>query len=256
MKKLILSILLVAGLFGEEDISYKISGKIGSEYTVKFITYFEDNVTKYLGYADTHHKEEIEVQSGDYNISIPLTYTKISSNPNNLGGRKFKITGMELRITTKNAKGMYSVFPILGYTSNNGGEVCDYNHGFVSAAQNFLNLQKTGKPIYSGFTNENGYEVIKGYKSYSFMPSRFITSKSIFRLTPKSDFICDTKGLFSVSASLCQMKALLDTNGGLYHYIGEEKDNCHSLTHPDFGVDKIENSSLVINVSHEKINDF
>ena len=68
MRRFVIGILLTTCLFAEEDIKYSISGRIEPEYTVKFITYFEDNVTKYLGYADTHHKEEVEVKSGDYNI--------------------------------------------------------------------------------------------------------------------------------------------------------------------------------------------
>jgi hypothetical protein len=245
MKKLILSILLVAGLFAEEDISYSISGNIGSEYKVKFITHFRDQNKKCRGSDLT---KEIEVKSGDYNISIPLTH----HNENSDLCYDYVFNKLEMRI--KNSDG-YSIFPILGDYQGNSMEICLGDNNFTSEHMQQLRKEQTAAPIYSGFS-KYGQEGFRQFKSYSFMPKKLRTSKSIFRLTPKTDFICDTKGLFFASASLCQMKALLDTNGGLYHYIGEEKDNCHSLTHPDFGVDKIENSSLIINISHEKINDF
>ncbi len=245
MKILILSILLVTGLFAEEDISYSISGNIGSEYTVKFITSFRDQNKKCRG---RDLMKEIEVKSGDYNISIPLAH----HNENENLCYEYVFNKLVMRI--ENGDG-YSIFPILGDYAGHGIMRCLGDNNFTSEYMQKLQKEQAAKPIHSGFIRENR-EGYSDFRSSAFLPKKYKTNKAIFRLVPSTDFICDikSKGFLSKKGSICELKTRLDTDGGLYHYTGENGEGCHALTHPDFGVDELKNDSLVINVIHENIN--
>lgn len=247
MIKLIFSLFLVAGLFAEEDISYSISGRIDSEYTVKFITHFI-NHEKYC-MTSNYHEEIIEIDSGEFNVSIPLSYVDKTNKCVD-----FKFRTLELKIIPKDLKDTYSLFPVSGDYAGAKMQRCLGDNNFTMEHMQQLRKEQTAPPIHSGFIKENR-EGYADFRSSAFLPKKYKTNKALFRLVPTTDFICDvkSKGLFSKKGLICILKTRLDTDGGLYHYTGENGEGCHALTHPDFGVEELKDDHLVINVIHENI---
>lgn len=247
MKKLILSILLVTGMSAAEDISYSISGRIGPEYSVKFITHFI-NHNKHC-YISNYYSEEVDVESGDYNITIPLTYVDESNKCVD-----FKFLNLELKIIPKDVKDQYSRFPILGNYAGSRMEMCLGDNNITMEHMQQLEKEQTAPPVYAGFV-KNGREGFSDFTSSSLLPKKYKTDKTFFRLTPITNISCDikSKGLFSSKGSICKLKEDSEEDV-LYHYTGETGVGCHALTHPDFGVDRIENDKLIINVNRENIN--
>lgn len=228
MKKLLLlSILTITTLFAQNEAAYTITGakdpRLDATYAA---TYVSQNLTDeacsyYFGHEGFRRpnisSRRMTVPDGNYTLTLPITLTKEENKCN------YRFAGLELYMRRKYDNELSSIHYI-------------------------LSEKKKVSPIY--WKTKGGAMSLK----YPDTPSSIESDKKYFRIAKESTFLCKTEYFAEnppkrMKEGLwfhCTMQIDDDINRTLYY----QKDPLiYSFSHPEFGVDAIENETMHIDIA-------
>lgn len=226
MKYFFIPLLLITQLFAQNEAAYTITGtkdpRLDATYAA---TYVSQNLTDeacsyYFGHEGFRRpnisSRRMTVPDGNYTLTLPITLTQEENKCN------YRFAGLELYLRRKYDNELSSIHYI-------------------------LSDKKKVSPIYyktkGGEMGGNTWDTPPGLE----------TDKKYFRIAKDSTFLCKTKWFPEDTAKRmqeavwfhCTMQIDDDINRTLY-----QKDPIiYSFSHPEFGVDTIENETMHIDIA-------
>lgn len=252
------------------NATYTIYGKkdprLEAGYSVKYIA---TNLKEGCGYSNystgtmkpAFAERLMRVMDGNYTINIPIFMTPEEDKE----GCAYRFAGLELTMKQRGKTRKFSSFPILG------------NYRYWNYHDKSDRAEHWAMPRYQGVGGSELGDMSFNLEKYE-VPYAYRTGKEYFRLAPETTFVCMTsidvyeyelskweKDLKEKTADpdgnlahfMCSIHTKLDTGGGKYHYKDcktvKERENdinheCRTMTHPDFGVDKITSDTMHIDI--------
>lgn len=223
MKHFFIPLLLIAQLYAIDQASYTITGtkdpRLDATYAATYVSQnLTDDACSYYEGDKGFRRPKIAssrmtVPDGNYTLTLPITLTQEENKCN------YRFAGLELYLRRKYDNELSSIHYI-------------------------LSDKKEVNPIY--WKTKGG---AMGFNKPD-TPAYLKTDKKYFRIAKESTFLCKTfwfeKGRYADAHSQfhCTMQIDNDVNRMLY-----QKDPIiYSFSHPEFGVDAIENEMMHIDI--------
>jgi len=224
MKKIILLFILTfTTLIAQNEAAYTITGtkdpRLDATYAATYVSQnlTDDACSYYVGDKGFRRPKiasrSMAVPDGNYTLTLPITLTKEEDKCS------YRFTGLELYLRRKYDNELSSIHTI-------------------------LSDKKKVNQIY--WKTKGGAMSLKNPDT----PPNLETDKKYFRIAKESTFLCKTfwfdKGRYAEAHSQfhCTMQIDNDVNRTLY-----QKDPViYSFSHPEFGVDVIENETMHIDI--------
>ncbi|MGD9971379.1 MAG: hypothetical protein AB7S65_13140 [Sulfuricurvum sp.] len=221
---ILLSIFAFTTLLAQNEAAYTITGRkdsrLDATYAATYVSQnFDDDACSYYEGDKGFRRPKIAsrrmtVPDGNYSLKLPITLTKEENKCS------YRFAGLELYMRRKYDNELSSIHTI-------------------------LSDKKEVSPIY---WKTKGGEM---WDKYPDTPPYLQTDKKYFRIAKESTFLCKTfwfeKGRYADAHSQfhCTMQIDDDVNRTLYY----QKDPLiYSFSHPEFGVDAIENETMRIDI--------